>query len=1196
MQKKYSERKRDDKERASGQTTGVVLIIISVFLLICTLTNGLVLGDIGTIITRFLLGIFGYITFPILLFMFIYGVLKVRNKKLTVRKKYVVGTLVALFSLIEIAQILSTVGSINGDFSAYIGSVYKVTTLGGVAFGLLAYTFNALIGTVFSCILLGLVIVATIFFMSAFYADLPSIKARDKKRKSKKESSYVSSRYDGEDFSSGARKGGLCVITLDKTGESAPETISEEGSYDEMTSSSSFVGTSEPMRSRDYVMSERERARKILFGDEDDIKRRFSPQSLIASTPITSASSYPRAKTNVSETSIPEVAVPAPKAFEHKYVAGEIINGDELSAKMAEAEKPAEERGSLEHTTGVSSSKSVERVDSAFSATFESYSGEKTTADTDIAYNPGPIVNGDYYVAGHEVPTVAAFEEIVESPLYTPIGMEKHESDKYDKSEKASEKTDYEATSVEENPKETRDEVYKVVDSPVSEDSEQTSYVAIDEFEEDVEEDFPEETESKIIEEDSYAKESVESDYDAYEYDSYDERENDGNDSAADLSDDNSEYFVSDDGSVDDEAEEETGDVDLSIIEDESVFDEDEAVDGRIVYDGESDSEPSVRADATVETEEQKRSDAFEKSTTSFTISDEVEDLSEKSYDNPNDTTGYYTAVDAPISASRESVSSARVKSPTKSGVSENQIDIDSFAQKKAETEVAASAPPVKPKKPGKYHAPSMELLVTESMNPEASDDEIQEKITQLEQTLEQLNVPAKVNDYTVGPAITRYELDMPQGMSVKKIENLESDIRYALACKGQIRIESPIPGKRAVGIEVPNDNIFMVALKDIIDSKEFKNSPSPLTIALGKDIQGRVKFACLEKLPHLLIAGATGSGKSSCLNCLLISLIYKSSPSDVRLILIDPKRVEFTLYSGLPHMLIPNAITDVDQAINAFKWAYDEMERRYVTLQRKQVRNIQEYNKLDEVKNGQEPKMSYVVIVVDELANLIMASPTNRKTLEDIIMAIASKARAAGIHLVLATQRPSVDVITGTIKANLPSRIAFAVTSAQNSRIILDSVGAETLRGRGDMLYAPADESEYTRIQGAYVENFEVKNIVDYVISHNAADFDSEFESAIAKKEPQKPAPGEGGNGMADDNGGYDKELIDVVRCVIKCGSASSSMIQRRFRFGWNKAARILEQMEELGFVGPQNGAKPREVVVTPEIFEEFFGEPYNE
>ncbi len=1191
MQKKYSERKRDDKESATGQTVGVVLIIISVFLLICTLTNGLVLGDIGTIITRFLLGIFGYITFPILLFMFIYGVLKVRNKKLAVRTKYVVGTLVALLSLIIIAQILSTVGIIGGDFSAYIGSVYKVTTLGGVIFGLFSYAFNALFGTVFSCILLGLVIIASIFFMSSFYAGLPSVKARDKKKKSKKESSFVSSRHDETEFSSGARKGGLCVITLDKTDEIASATKSEEGSYDEMTRLRSSVGERESVHSQDHSMSDRERARKILFGDYDDIKRRFSPQSSVASTPLASTPSSTSVRNKTSEKSIPEVAVPAPKAFEHKYVAGEIINGDELSARMAEAEKKSEERSSAERTSSVSS-KSVENVDSAFSANFEPYSGDKTTADTDIAYNPGPIVNGDYYVAGREVPTVAAFEEIVESPLYTPIGMEKREVDKSEGDDEIDGKTNFEEKSAFESVQRDDDQAYEEANSSMFEDDEDESYDAIDELEES-EEVFVDEIRSTIIEEDFTAEEIKESGDTLGDY-SYEEEGDDEDTSNASVAVSSSEFVDTSRDIVD----EKTVDVDSdsSIIEDESVVDEDEDVDGRIVYDGESTIESSYQCDD-VASDEQKRSDTFEKTTTSFTISDEVEDLSEKSYDNPDDTTGYYKTVDAPVSNSSEKTSSERAKSATKVNVNENQIDIDSLVQKKAESEVTATpAPAPKPKKSSKYHAPSMDLLVTESMNPEASDDEIQEKISQLEQTLEQLNVPAKVNDYTVGPAITRYELDMPQGMSVKKIENLESDIRYALACKGQIRIESPIPGKRAVGIEVPNDNIFMVALKDIIDSKEFKNSPSPLTIALGKDIQGRVKFACLEKLPHLLIAGATGSGKSSCLNCLLISLIYKSSPSDVRLILIDPKRVEFTLYSGLPHMLIPNAITDIDQAINAFKWAYDEMERRYVTLQRKQVRNIQEYNKLEEVKNGDEPKMSYVVIVVDELANLIMASPTNRKTLEDIIMAIASKARAAGIHLVLATQRPSVDVITGTIKANLPSRIAFAVTSAQNSRIILDSVGAETLRGRGDMLYAPADESEYTRIQGAYVENFEVKNIVDYVISHNVADFDSEFESAIAKKEPQKPAPGENGNGTADDNGGYDKELIDVVRCVIKCGSASSSMIQRRFRFGWNKAARILEQMEELGFVGPQNGAKPREVVVTPEIFEEFFGEPYNE
>ena len=524
-----------------------------------------------------------------------------------------------------------------------------------------------------------------------------------------------------------------------------------------------------------------------------------------------------------------------------------------------------------------------------------------------------------------------------------------------------------------------------------------------------------------------------------------------------------------------------------------------------------------------------------------------------------------------------------------KNGTIGGQIDIDTVAKRAAMNGAVAAPAKPKPKKRTRYVAPPIDLLVTESTHPEISEGDTQNKIAILENALEELGVPAKVNGVTVGPAITRYELDMPPGMSVKKIENLSSDIRYNLACKGQIRIESPIPGKRAVGIELPNDQIYTVALKDIISSSEFKASPSPLTIALGKDIQGKVMLARLEKMPHLLIAGTTGSGKSSCLNSLLISLLYKSSPDDVRIILIDPKQVEFTAYNGVPHMMIPKAITDVNQAINAFKWASNEMERRYGMLSENQVRDIQEYNSMAAVKEGTLPKMPFIVLVVDEFANLITSSSANRNTLESLIMAIASKARAAGIHLVLATQRPSVDVITGTIKANLPSRIAFSVSSAQNSRIILDNTGAETLRGRGDMLFAPLGESDEIRIQGAYVDNNEVKDIVTFVKEHNSADFDSEFQDAIVVKDAEK-----GSDESGQDDGGYDNELIDVVRTVIRSGTASASYIQRRFRYGWNKAARIMEQMEELGFIGKQNGAKPREVFITKEKFKEFFGEDY--
>ncbi|MBR2988632.1 MAG: DNA translocase FtsK, partial [Clostridia bacterium] len=334
---------------------------------------------------------------------------------------------------------------------------------------------------------------------------------------------------------------------------------------------------------------------------------------------------------------------------------------------------------------------------------------------------------------------------------------------------------------------------------------------------------------------------------------------------------------------------------------------------------------------------------------------------------------------------------------------------------------------------------------------------------------------------------------------------------------------------------------------------------------------------------------GGTGSGKSSGLNSLLISILYKSSPAEVKFILIDPKLVEFMPYSGIPHLMTPTAITDVNQAINAFKWAEKEMDQRYLKLQKTGVRNIQEYNQRPEILDGTEQKLPYIVIIVDEFASLMLSSKEHAKELDDIIANIAGKARAAGIHLVLATQRPSVNVITGTIKSNLNSRIAFAVASSTDSRIILDKTGAESLLGRGDMLFAPLDAPEETRIQGAYVSNDEIKNVVQFVKENNAGDVDEEFVSVLTAK-----SNGAGG-GDAGSIEEIDPDILkSVCRCLINNGTASGSLITRRFNVGWNRAAKIIEYIESLGFIGPQVGAKGREVIITKEKFEEYFGEKF--
>ncbi len=494
----------------------------------------------------------------------------------------------------------------------------------------------------------------------------------------------------------------------------------------------------------------------------------------------------------------------------------------------------------------------------------------------------------------------------------------------------------------------------------------------------------------------------------------------------------------------------------------------------------------------------------------------------------------------------------------------------------------------IKPKKHIKYVYPTFDLLTTKSMDLSELNEDVMQKRTQLEESLEQFGIPAKVVNAVVGPAVTRYEIEMPAGVSVKKILSHTEDIAYNLAANGDIRIEAPIPGKSAVGIEVPNEKIATVGLRDMIVSPEFQNSKNPLTFVLGKDITGSVRLCNLAKMPHLLVAGSTGSGKSVCLNAVILSLIYKTSPDDVRLILIDPKQVEFSIYNGLPHLLVPNVITESDKALNSLTWAVDEMERRYTMFRNSRTKDIGEYNASSDVLEGKADKMPYIVIIIDEVADLFM---TSKKEVEEKIARLAQKSRAAGIHLILATQRPSVDVITGTMKNNFPSRISFKLMSFADSKTILDQAGAEKLLGRGDMLYKPNDAPEPRRIQGCFVTTQEVGNIVDFVKEKNSEyDFDSSVEDFI--QNPQKQDVFSQNNGESSGDGGTDPLLPQAVKCVIENGQASISMLQRRLVIGYPRAARIVDQMQEKGFISPADGSKPRTVLITMEEYEELYGD----
>ena len=477
------------------------------------------------------------------------------------------------------------------------------------------------------------------------------------------------------------------------------------------------------------------------------------------------------------------------------------------------------------------------------------------------------------------------------------------------------------------------------------------------------------------------------------------------------------------------------------------------------------------------------------------------------------------------------------------------------------------------------YEYPPIELLSKpKTKTLKGGAKALTDTATKLQKTLYSFGVSAKVENVSVGPAITRYELKPAEGVRVSKIANLADDIALNLAAE-TIRIEAPIPGKQAVGIEVPNKEKEAVHLREVLESEEFQNNKSKLTIALGKDVAGNTQLADIAKMPHVLIAGSTGSGKSVCINTIITSIIYNAKPSEVKLVMVDPKVVELSVYNGIPHLLIP-VVTDPKKAAGALAWAVQEMDDRYNKFASKGVRDLKGYNKAVEKEEG-SGKLPQIVIIVDELADLMMVAA---KDVEEAICRLAQKARAAGMHLVIATQRPSVDVITGLIKANIPSRIAFAVSSQVDSRTILDTIGAEKLLGKGDMLFFPSGAPKPSRVQGAFVSDEEVEKIVDFVKSNGTATYSEDIlESIENNNKTDKELAQEQ---AADDE--VDPLLNDAIQTVVETGQASTSFIQRRFKVGYARAGRIIDQMEERGVISGYQGSKPREVLMTLEKLNE--------
>ena len=440
--------------------------------------------------------------------------------------------------------------------------------------------------------------------------------------------------------------------------------------------------------------------------------------------------------------------------------------------------------------------------------------------------------------------------------------------------------------------------------------------------------------------------------------------------------------------------------------------------------------------------------------------------------------------------------------------------------------------------------------------------------------TLESFKIKAEVTNICRGPSVTRYELVPDAGVRINKITNLSDDIALRLAATS-VRIEAPIPGKSAIGIEVPNAAKSMVTMREIIDTPQFRDAKSKLTVALGKDITGNIICADLAKMPHLLVAGTTGSGKSVCLNSMIVSILYNATPDEVKLVMIDPKMVEFTIYNGIAHLEVP-VVSNPRKAAGALGWAVGEMEKRYQLFAENSVRDIKGYNNLCETRPDLV-KMHQIVIFIDELADLMMVSP---KEVEDSICRLAQKARAAGIHLVIATQRPSVDVITGIIKANIPSRIALSVSQQVDSRTILDASGAEKLLGNGDMLFAPVGSSKATRIQGCFISDSEVESVVNHIKAQVQGSYNDEVMKEIeikaaATEDTKKKS-------VSDDDEEYDPVLNDAIEVVLNAGGASTTMLQKKLKLGYARASRVMDQLEEKGIVGPAEGAKPRAILIS--------------
>lgn len=561
-------------------------------------------------------------------------------------------------------------------------------------------------------------------------------------------------------------------------------------------------------------------------------------------------------------------------------------------------------------------------------------------------------------------------------------------------------------------------------------------------------------------------------------------------------------------------------------------------------------------------------------------LSPELEAMIHESYSQPNPETPYQPSYDMNVD----------IPIPTESGESSAIVSPDELLtdppelfqpEKAASMQTVPPAPPVRP-----YQIPPLDFLQTgiSRAGDPAAEQEMKENAGVLVDTLNSFGVTVRITGISRGPSVTRYEIQPAAGIKVSKITGLADDIALSLAAQG-VRMEAPIPGKPAIGIEVPNNHKDTVSLREILESENFKNSKSKLTFAVGRDIAGNAVVGDIARLPHMIIAGATGSGKSVCTNSIIMSILYHAAPDEVKLILIDPKIVEFTVYEGIPHLLIP-VVTDPKKAAGALNWTVQEMQRRYNLFAEHSVRDLGDYNTAAAQPGSELEPMPQIVVIIDELADLMM---TTSKEVEDAICRLAQKARAAGMHLIIATQRPTTDIITGLIKANIPSRIALSVMSQVDSRTILDTGGAEKLLGHGDMLYLPNGKIKPIRVQGCFTSTKEIEKVVEFIKAQTQSNYSDEIMEQVEQNIPVTKAEQKELKAAAETNGapepGSDEDVLErAIEVVVEAGQASTSALQRRLKLGYARAARMMDELEQLGIIGPYEGAKPRKVLMSKE------------